>query len=164
MIAWRNGPTTMQTWQKFLPGQQRDVEQSLTIRDMLLWAEMARPLYCQLDQSLAGCHPTNSIKTEADPKEDTSWKWSVTILLEAVWCFLRRGSEQLIFTSATVHILCHADLLFHPGLWGNLEEGCQQNKPKLPLMQFVLGLQMTLTISLFLYPFKFPLLSTATSV
>lgn len=50
------------------------VEQSLTIRDVQLWAEMARPWYCQLVQSLAGCHPTNTIKTEAAPKEDTSWE------------------------------------------------------------------------------------------
>lgn len=35
----------------------RDPKESLTIREVLLWGEMARLLSCQLVQSLAGCHP-----------------------------------------------------------------------------------------------------------
>lgn len=73
--------------------------------------------------------------------------------------------------SATMHTLCHPAPLLYTymgsssslrALRGNSEERGQQNKLKSPLLQLVLGLQLAL-VSLFHSPFKFPLLSTATS-
>lgn len=69
-----------------------------------------------------------------------------------MWCFLRTGSERLISTSALGSTPCARQIYFSVHTWGatpsqgsegKLRRGRSAEETKPPLLQLVLGLQLT---------------------